>query len=36
MQQYRKNLGKVSLTAEGAWSKDKDYEILSIVSSYID
>lgn len=31
MQQYRKNLGKVSLTTEGAWNRDKDYEILSIV-----
>lgn len=31
MQQYRKNLGKVSLTAEGAWDSSKRYEILSIV-----
>ena len=31
MQQYRKNLGKVSLTAEGAWDRNKEYEILSIV-----
>lgn len=31
MQEYRKNLGKVSLTAEGAWIKDKSFDILSIV-----
>ena len=31
MQQYRKNLGKVSLTAEGPWDGSKRYEILSIV-----
>lgn len=31
MQQYRKNLGKVSLTTEGAWNRNKNYEILSIV-----
>ena len=31
MQQYRKNLGKVSLTAEGVWNRNKYYEILSIV-----
>lgn len=31
MQQYRKNLGKVSLTAEGVWDSSKRYEILSIV-----
>lgn len=31
MQQYRKNLGKVSLTTEGAWDRNKSYEILSIV-----
>lgn len=31
MQQYRKNLGKVSLTAEGAWNNAKKYDILSIV-----
>lgn len=31
MEQYRKNLGKVSLTAEGAWNSSKRYEILSIV-----
>lgn len=31
MQQYRKNLGKVSLTAEGAWDGTKGYDILSIV-----
>lgn len=31
MQQYRKNLGKVSLTAEGAWNNSKQYAILSIV-----
>lgn len=31
MQQYRKNLGKVSLTSEGAWSRETSYEILSIV-----
>lgn len=31
MQQYRKNLGKVSLTTEGVWNRNKDYEILSIV-----
>lgn len=31
MQQYRKNLGKVSLTAEGPWNGSKRYEILSIV-----
>lgn len=31
MQEYRKNLGKVSLTAEGAWTKDKSFDILSIV-----
>lgn len=31
MQQYKKNLGKVSLTTEGAWNIAKHYEILSIV-----
>ena len=31
MQQYRKNLGKVSLTSEGAWNSKNDYEVLSIV-----
>ena len=31
MQQYRKNLGKVSLTAEGVWDNSKQYAILSIV-----
>lgn len=31
MQQYKKNLGKVSLTAEGAHNSSKKYEILSIV-----
>ncbi len=31
MQQYRKNLGKVSLTAEGAWNGSKAFDILSIV-----
>lgn len=31
MQQYRKNLGKVSLTAEGAWNLNNSYDILSIV-----
>lgn len=31
MQQYRKNLGKVSLTAEGSWDSSKQYKILSIV-----
>lgn len=31
MQEYRKNLGKVSLTTEGAWAKDKSFDILSIV-----
>lgn len=31
MQQYRKNLGKVSLTAEGAWNLNDSYDILSIV-----
>ena len=31
MQQYKKNLGKVSLTSEGAWSRETSYEILSIV-----
>lgn len=31
MQQYRKNLGKVSLTAEGAWKLNKEFEVLSIV-----
>ena len=31
MQQYRKNLGKISLTAEGVWNNSKQYEILSIV-----
>lgn len=31
MQQYRKNLGKVSLTAEGVWDGSKSFDILSIV-----
>ena len=31
MQQYRKNLGKVSLTAEGVWDGTKAFDILSIV-----
>ena len=31
MQQYRKNLGKVSLTAEGVWDGSKAFDILSIV-----
>lgn len=31
MQQYKKNLGKVSLTSEGAWAINKSFEILSIV-----
>lgn len=31
MQQYRKNLGKVSLTAEGVWNLNNSYDILSIV-----
>lgn len=31
MQQYRKNLGKVSLTAEGAWNLNNSYDILGIV-----
>ena len=31
MQQYRKNLGKVSLTAEGPWDGSKPFDILSIV-----
>ena len=31
MQQYRKNLGKVSLTAEGVWDIKSKYDVLSIV-----
>ena len=31
MQQYRKNLGKVSMTPEGVWNRDKSFEKLSIV-----
>lgn len=31
MQQYRKNLGKVSLTAEGVWNIKSKYDVLSIV-----
>lgn len=31
MKETRKNLGKVSLTAEGSWSMDKSFRILSIV-----
>ena len=31
MQQYRKNLGKVSLTAEGVWDIESKYNVLSIV-----
>ena len=31
MQQYRKNLGKVSLTAEGIWNIKSKYDVLSIV-----
>lgn len=31
MQQYRKDLGKVSLTSEGAWDGKKSYNVLSIV-----
>lgn len=32
MKQFKKNLGKVSLTPEGIWDGSKEYEILSIVS----
>ena len=32
MKQFKKNLGKVSLTPEGIWDDSKEYEILSIVS----
>lgn len=31
MQRYKKNLGKVSLTAEGIWNIKNEYDILSIV-----
>lgn len=31
MKQFKKNLGKVSLTPEGIWDSNKEYEILSIV-----
>ena len=31
MQQYRKDLGKVSLTSEGAWDSKNYYKVLSIV-----
>lgn len=31
MQQFRKNLGKVSLTAEGVWDIESKYGVLSIV-----
>lgn len=36
MKQYNKDLGRVSVVAEGIWSKDKEYDKLSIVYNKLD